>query len=69
MKKLIIAACSILFFAAACTEKKSTKNLENKGDSEQIESIEKENEELKKLEDDIQSDIKEIDDILDEVDK
>ncbi len=69
MKNTLIIICLFGLLGSACAEKKEATSTENIMEPRAIEQLEKENTELDNLEKGIENDIKEIDAILNEVDK
>ena len=69
MKKLILIIGSLLLLCLACTDNKKKSNAEDLVDTKEIQQMEKENKELQTLEEGIESDMKEMDALLDDIDK
>ena len=67
MKYSYLIILCLGLFLVSCGSKKAVDNSADEISQEVIEKIEKENVELENLEGDIESDIKEIDDLLKEV--
>lgn len=69
MKNALIIIALFTFSLVSCKDKKATENSMNTEQVEEIKEIEQENLELQKLDKQIETDIKEIDDLLESIDK
>ena len=64
----MIILVSVCFVIASCVDNKGDKKKTTTENSEQVIELEKENDEIEVLETDINKDIKDLDDLLEEID-
>lgn len=69
MKNKLLILALLCFSFMACKDKKEADTSQNNELKEDIMKVEQENEALKSLENDIENDIKELDELLKEVDE